>query len=167
MNDDNHHNLILRHDGAELKIRVHYRAHGYVIDMPDGSSVTANAEFAGDGAIRATLDKVRKRASVLRDGNRLTIFRDGRSDRLEIFDPVAAAGGHEGTGGGLTAPMPGKIIAVLAEPGQSVVAGDKLVVMEAMKMENELRSTSAGVVSAIRAEPGAAVEKGAILIDLR
>jgi biotin carboxyl carrier protein len=40
-------------------------------------------------------------------------------------------------------------------------------VMEAMKMENELRSSSAGVVAAIRAQPGAAVEKGAILIELR
>ncbi len=166
MNDDNHHNLILRHDGAELKIRVHYRAHGYVIDMPDGSSVTANAEFAGDGAIRATLDKVRKRASVLRDGNRLTIFRDGRSDRLEIFDPVAAAGGHEGTGGGLTAPMPGKIIAVLAEPGQSVVAGDKLVVMEAMKMEHTISAPVSGTVREIFFAVGDQVDDGAELIAI-
>ena len=166
MNDDNHHNLILRHDGAELKIRVHYRTHGYVIDMPDGNSVTAHAEFGGNGTIHATLDQVRKRASVLHDGNRLTIFRDGRSDRLEIFDPVAAAGGQEGAGGGLTAPMPGKIIAVLTEPGQSVAAGDKLVVMEAMKMEHTISAPVSGSVREIFFAVGDQVDDGAELIAI-
>ncbi|MBO9509533.1 acetyl/propionyl/methylcrotonyl-CoA carboxylase subunit alpha [Thalassospira sp. A3_1] len=166
LNDDNHHDLILRHDGADLKIKVHYRAAGYVIDMPDGSSITAHAEIAVDGTIQATFDKVRKRASVLRDGNRLTIFRDGRSDRLEIFDPVSAAGGHEGTGGGLTAPMPGKIIAVLAEPGQSVVAGDKLVVMEAMKMEHTISAPVSGKVREIFFAVGDQVDDGAELIAI-
>jgi 3-methylcrotonyl-CoA carboxylase alpha subunit len=166
LNDDNHHDLILRHDGADLKVKVHYRAAGYVIDMPDGSSITAHAEIAVDGTIQATLHKVRKSASILRDGNRLTIFRDGRSDRLEIFDPVAAAGGHEGTGGGLTAPMPGKIIAVLAEPGQSVVAGDKLVVMEAMKMEHTISAPVSGTVREIFFAVGDQVDDGAELIAI-
>ncbi|WP_417811699.1 acetyl/propionyl/methylcrotonyl-CoA carboxylase subunit alpha [Thalassospira alkalitolerans] len=166
LNDDNHHDLILRHDGSDLLIKVHYRNQGYVIDMPDGSAITASVELGNDGAIHATLDNVRKRACVLRDGNRLTIFRDGRSDRLEIFDPVAAAGGNEGAGGGLTAPMPGKIIAVLCEPGQSVVAGDKLVVMEAMKMEHTISAPVSGTIREIFFAVGDQVDDGAELIAI-
>ena len=166
LNDDNHHDLILRHEGSDLLIKVHYRNQGYVIDMPDGSAITASVELGNDGAIHATLDNVRKRACVLRDGNRLTIFRDGRSDRLEIFDPVAAAGGNEGAGGGLTAPMPGKIIAVLCEPGQSVVAGDKLVVMEAMKMEHTISAPVSGTIREIFFAVGDQVDDGAELIAI-
>lgn len=166
LNDDNHHDLILRHDGSDLLIKVHYRNQGYVIDMPDGSAITASVELGNDGAIHATLDNVRKRACVLRDGNRLTIFRDGRSDRLEIFDPVAAAGGNEGAGGGLTAPMPGKIIAVLCEPGQFVVAGDKLVVMEAMKMEHTISAPVSGTIREIFFAVGDQVDDGAELIAI-
>jgi biotin carboxyl carrier protein len=52
------------------------------------------------------------------------------------------------------------------EVGASVQPGQGLVVMEAMKMENELRSASAGTVKAIRAAPGMAVERGAVLVEL-
>lgn len=66
----------------------------------------------------------------------------------------------------LTAPMPGLIVRVLVEVGAQVNAGDPLVVMEAMKMENELRAASPGTVVSVKVEPGAAVEKGAVLIEL-
>lgn len=66
----------------------------------------------------------------------------------------------------LRAPMPGLVVRVLATPGAEVRAGDPLVVMEAMKMENELRAPSGGTVAAIRVKPGDAVEKGAVLVDM-
>ncbi|WP_033067577.1 acetyl/propionyl/methylcrotonyl-CoA carboxylase subunit alpha [Thalassospira australica] len=166
LNDDNHHDLILRHDGDDIMIKVHYRDHGYVIDMPDGSAIIACAEHDETGAIVANLNNVRKRASVLRDGNRLMIFRDGRSDRLDIFDPLAAAGQNEGAGGGLTAPMPGKIIAVMAEAGQTVTAGDKLVVMEAMKMEHTISAPVSGTVREVFFGVGDQVDDGAELIAI-
>jgi pyruvate carboxylase subunit B len=62
--------------------------------------------------------------------------------------------------------MPGLIVRVLVEEGAEVVAGQPLVVMEAMKMENELRSPASGRVGTIRAKPGTAVDKGAVLIEL-
>ncbi len=166
LNDDNHHDLILRHDGADLLVKVHYRDRGYVIDMPDGSAIIAFAEYDETGAIVANLNNVRKRASVLRDGNRLMIFRDGRSDRLDIFDPLAAAGGNEGTGGGLSAPMPGKIIAVMAKAGQSVTAGDRLVVMEAMKMEHTISAPVTGTIKEVFFGVGDQVDDGAELIAI-
>lgn len=65
----------------------------------------------------------------------------------------------------LIAPMPGLIVRVKVAIGDSVQIGQGLMVMEAMKMENELRSPAAGTVKAIGAEAGTAVEKGFILVE--
>jgi biotin carboxyl carrier protein len=72
--------------------------------------------------------------------------------------PRAAAGPAR-----LAAPMPGKIVRLLAEVGQQVVAGQGLVVMEAMKMENELASPRDGRVHELAVREGQAVEAGALL----
>jgi biotin carboxyl carrier protein len=66
----------------------------------------------------------------------------------------------------LRAPMPGLIVQLRVQVGDTVVAGAGLVVMEAMKMENELRTVSAGKVRAVHVTVGAAVEKGALLVEL-
>jgi pyruvate carboxylase subunit B len=66
----------------------------------------------------------------------------------------------------LTAPMPGLIVRVAVKEGDQVRAGQGLVVMEAMKMENELRATSDGVVKRVAASPGTAVEKGALILEM-
>jgi biotin carboxyl carrier protein len=63
----------------------------------------------------------------------------------------------------ITAPMPGRIVQLLVRTGELVKAGQSLVVIEAMKMENELRSPRSGQVSAIVVSLGAAVEAGALL----
>ena len=82
-----------------------------------------------------------------------------------IRDLTAEAAGPTGPRP-LVAPMPGLIVRVLVVPGDAVQEGQGLVVMEAMKMENELRSSGAGRVTRVAVTPGAAVEKGAILIEL-
>ena len=65
----------------------------------------------------------------------------------------------------LRAPMPGLILRVEVEAAQAVKPGQGLVIMEAMKMENELKAAAAGVIARIHVQPGQAVEKGAVLID--
>lgn len=65
----------------------------------------------------------------------------------------------------LVAPMPGLVVRVHVAVGDIVVAGQPLVAIEAMKMENELRAQAAGTVKSISATPGAAVEKGARLVE--
>jgi pyruvate carboxylase subunit B len=62
--------------------------------------------------------------------------------------------------------MPGMIVRVQVVEGDVVQPGQGLVVMEAMKMENELRATAVGTVSRVRVAPGTAVEKGALLLEL-
>jgi pyruvate carboxylase subunit B len=82
-----------------------------------------------------------------------------------IRDMTAKAGGVSGPAP-LKAPMPGLIVRVNVAAGDVVQAGQGLVVMEAMKMENELRATAAGTVKAVHSTPGSAVEKGALLVEL-
>lgn len=64
------------------------------------------------------------------------------------------------------APMPGLVVRVSVAPGDQVAAGQGVLVMEAMKMENELRATAAATVRSVRVTPGTAVEKGTVLIEL-
>ncbi len=63
-------------------------------------------------------------------------------------------------------PMPGLIIDVLVETGQNVEKGEKVVVLESMKMENELRSPRDGIVTHVNIDPGATVEKGQALVTI-
>ncbi len=63
------------------------------------------------------------------------------------------------------APMPGMVVRVEVEPGDRVRAGQGIVIIEAMKMENELNADAAGVVAKILVTPGTAVEKGAVLVE--
>jgi len=74
--------------------------------------------------------------------------------------------GHAGGGGPqrILAPMPGKIVRVLVKPGEAAAARQPLVVIEAMKMENELRATRAGTVAEVLAREGASVDAGTLLV---
>jgi acetyl/propionyl-CoA carboxylase alpha subunit len=82
-----------------------------------------------------------------------------------IRDRAAAAGAHGGPKP-VTAPMPGLIVRVLCKVGEVVTAGTPVVVMEAMKMENELRANGDGTVGEILVQVGHAVEKGTVLVRL-
>jgi pyruvate carboxylase subunit B len=76
----------------------------------------------------------------------------------------AARGAHGQT---LTAPLPGKITHVAVRPGDRVEAGDTLVVIEAMKMENEFKASAPGTVAEVRVQPGQAVNPGDVLVVVR
>lgn len=67
----------------------------------------------------------------------------------------------------LRAPMPGLVVRVLVEAGQEVAAGAGIVVLEAMKMENELKAPAASVIGTVRVAAGEPVEKGQVLVELR
>jgi pyruvate carboxylase subunit B len=88
---------------------------------------------------------------------------DERAARLAEYGGArASAGRHEA----IAAPMPGLVVRVEAEVGQQVKAGQCLVVLQAMKMENELGAPSDGTVKQVHVEPGQAVEHGQLLVEL-
>ena len=94
----------------------------------------------------------------------------GESYRIRVEEEtryiIRTRGGVESVQGGLvvTAPMPGKIVRVEVRVGQAVEPGDGLVVIEAMKMENEFRATTAGTVREVRVEVGQTVNAGDVLV---
>jgi pyruvate carboxylase subunit B len=113
---------------------------------------------------------------VVRPGpsrGRYTLWVDGFRHEVEALDEraraireLSAASSDAAGPAPLVAPMPGMIVRVNVQVGDAVQPGQGLVVMEAMKMENELRASSAATVKAIHARPGTAVEKGALLLEM-
>ncbi|KVD57663.1 3-methylcrotonyl-CoA carboxylase [Burkholderia ubonensis] len=111
-----------------------------------------------------TLDGVRSSGRVYADGDTFHVFTQGASESFEWRNLLAHAGDTEHGGGRLTAPMPGKVIAVLVEAGQAVEPGTPLIVMEAMKMEHTIGAPSAGVVAEVLYGVGDQVADGAQLL---
>jgi biotin carboxyl carrier protein len=97
---------------------------------------------------------------------------DGRSTAVEVLDPLAYLAQQSGGGKSarrsqrVTAYMPGRVVAVLAAAGDEVKAGQGIVVLEAMKMQNEILAEHDGVLKSILVEPGQAVEGGDPLFEM-
>jgi acetyl/propionyl-CoA carboxylase alpha subunit len=93
-----------------------------------------------------------------------------REFEFEVLTPTeatdAVSGAREGGPSRLTAPIPGKVLSVKVAAGDEVVPGQALVVLEAMKMENELAAEQAGRVSAVHVDEGATVDGGELLLEL-
>jgi biotin carboxyl carrier protein len=142
----------------------------------DGERVTARlVDVAGTPVSLLTIGE-RVYRLVARRGDargRYTVSLDGRRFEIEALDErtrairdLSAASAAAAGPSPLVAPMPGLVVRINVAVGDAVQPGQGLVVMEAMKMENELRATTGGTVSAIRVTPGTAVEKGAVLVEL-
>ena len=119
--------------------------------------------------------------SILKDGHsyqvRVAKYRDGykvevngTAGAVALRDPRALTRGNSAGGGSgrqsIAAPMPGKIVRVLVAVGDVVEPGQGLVVVEAMKMQNEMKAPRAGVVVDIKTQAGATVTAGDILITI-
>jgi len=106
------------------------------------------------------------RVIKVRDGYQVEI--DGLTATVAIRDPRAVGSrGANGAGTGrlsIAAPMPGKVVRVLVNKGDVVEAGQGLIVVEAMKMQNEMKATRAGTIIDVKTTPGATVTAGDVLI---
>jgi 3-methylcrotonyl-CoA carboxylase alpha subunit len=104
------------------------------------------------------------RGTVVQEGETLHVFHAGTRTELELFDAIAHAGVDDSHAGKLVAPMPGKIVALLAAKGGVVKKGTPLLVMEAMKMEHTITAPTDGTVSEFLFSPGDQVAEGAELL---
>lgn len=100
---------------------------------------------------------------VDRGAVREIIVEDERTRHIRLLAGAAKVGSGHAI---LKAPMPGLVLRILVAVGDRVAVGAPLLSLEAMKMENELRATAAGVVAAVHVVPGEAVEKGQVLLEL-
>ncbi|MCP5267783.1 MAG: acetyl/propionyl/methylcrotonyl-CoA carboxylase subunit alpha [Zoogloeaceae bacterium] len=130
-----------------------------------GETTLARGKKLDGDRFAVELDDRRLIASVIATGNRRTVFLNGQTWIIERDDPLhlVEAGGAQG--GGLTAPMPGKVVALLAQPGQKVEKGAPLLILEAMKMEHTITAPKDGVVKAFCYAAGDQVADGAELVE--
>ena len=119
----------------------------------DGVPITLPAERSGRGVWIVTSQ-----------GERLEVRAEDERAR-HIRSLVGTQAAHQ-TAGLVRAPMPGLVVRVLVSEGEAVAAGQGLLVLEAMKMENEIRAPAAGVVGRVAVQQGLAVEKGQVLLEL-
>jgi len=128
-----------------------------------GESAPFTTVCKGDD-IRVDLGTHRVHGQVHAEGDEFHVFHAGGHAVLAWIDPLAHAGEAEGEGGKLTAPMPGKVIAVMVEAGSAVTRGTPLLVMEAMKMEHTICAPADGTVSEVLYGIGEQVTEGAQLL---
>lgn len=140
----------------------------------DGSSCRASFEKLPGTPLRVLIVNGRPRTLVVRSGGRgrWAIGTGGEWRELEVMDErtryirsLAAADAKPTGTHVLKAPMPGLVVRVEVDQGQAVATGAGVLVLEAMKMENELRASAGGTVRAVRVQPGQAVEKGQVLVE--
>ncbi len=134
--------------------------------------VEADLHWVSAEEVTVELDGKKVRAFARRSDTGWRIQIRGQTFDVGVEDERAVAirelAGEAGSSSGsreLRAPMPGLVIAVLVEPGQRVEPGDGLVIVEAMKMENELKAEGAGTVSAVSTKPGDTVDRDEVLIS--
>jgi biotin carboxyl carrier protein len=122
-------------------------------------------EPSGPGIFSILIEGRSYQATVLAPG---TIQINGRIFSVEVFDPRelrqrSSASGSQGRQS-VAAPMPGKVVRLLVSAGDLVEARQGLIVVEAMKMQNEMRSPKAGTVVEVKTREGATVAAGEILV---
>ena len=154
----------LRAGDHECVVVGAYTRQGFTLAI-DGVAMPVSVQQLGAGAMRVDMDGRRLTATVISAGEKRHVFIDGMSFVFAVVDPlfhVASSGGAEG---GLTAPMPGKVIALIATAGQTVEKGAPLLILEAMKMEHTIAAPVAGIVKSFRFAVGEQVGDGAELVE--
>ncbi len=157
--------LLLRQGEIEKSIAVAYDSrNGYRLSC-DGQVTRATGELGKNGSLHADLDGTRMLVTVVATGERRHVFLHGRAWQFAVVDPLYHAGEGGGAEGGLTAPMPGKVIALIAAVGKKVEKGMPLLILEAMKMEHTIAAPAAGTVKSFRFGVGDQVDDGAELVE--
>jgi biotin carboxyl carrier protein len=140
------------------------------MSTPRDGWIVTGGERASDGTWRLTLtapDGSTRRADAMAIGTDVWTLIDGV---VRVVSPTPTAGPRRASraahAGGLEAPMPATVTRIVATVGQTVAAGDVLVLLEAMKMELAVKAPYAGTVTKIACEAGALVQPGVPLVEI-
>jgi 3-methylcrotonyl-CoA carboxylase alpha subunit len=143
----------LRHGDIDISIDMMNDGNGWQAALPDSAAPLAVGPLPEDIA-------------VYRDGHTLIVTDGPHQQRLTHVVPLAEADRGEGAGGGLTAPMPGKVVQAMVAAGDSVVRGQTVMILEAMKMEHAISAPADGIVAHVFFTAGEQVEEGVELLRL-
>lgn len=157
--DEHHEVTVLADDGGSAHVIV------------DGEDLVLALRPLPDGTLAVTSRRQTRRYRSFDDGRGLTLSEGPTQRRFDVMDEreswlqAGGAGGADG-GGRIEASMPGRVVKIAVQEGQVVQAGDVVAVLEAMKMENDVKCKTGGLVVEIGATPGEAVETGQLLVRL-
>jgi glutaconyl-CoA/methylmalonyl-CoA decarboxylase subunit gamma len=162
--------------GDQVPVEVDHLPTGEIEVVVDGKRLSADAVSVGGSVVGATSMRIDGRmvdlwmegkppgVGVIARGHRFYVEVESERQRAlaAALGPRASAAGD----GTLLSPMPGRVLKLLVAEGATVEAGAALVVVEAMKMENELCAARSGTVRKIHVSPGQNVESGARLVEI-
>jgi 3-methylcrotonyl-CoA carboxylase alpha subunit len=150
---------------VDHNVVVTFLRESWRLGWPGGGVSKVNGVLAGDGTLAAEIDGHRRKGVFVRSGSELAVFpATGAEVRFAVVSPMPEAARGSAPPGRLTAPMPGRIAALLVEPGTKVEANQPVLVLEAMKMEHLLTAPRTGVVKEFPFKLGSQVAEGAELV---
>ncbi|AZR21215.1 acetyl/propionyl/methylcrotonyl-CoA carboxylase subunit alpha [Xanthomonas vasicola] len=155
--------VILETNGERRQLDVRRDADGWQVTCAGETHILRC--YSHDTGLRVEMDGRQWRAQALRDGSLLTLIGAAQRATFQYHDALMEADQPAQDAGGLTAPMPGRIVSLAAAVGQPVTRGQALVVLEAMKMEHTLHAPSDGTVKAYLVAEGDLVADGAALVE--
>jgi 3-methylcrotonyl-CoA carboxylase alpha subunit len=164
LNQGSHHRFVFAEHGRRHEVTLQFRPGGFGLTI-DGGEYTLAGERTAPGTLRLRLDGHVFEARAVHAGQDWQVSADGARAVLRLEEDLPAAA-DESAPGGLVAPMPGKVIALLVKPGTKVDKGAPLLILEAMKMEHTISAPADGVVKAIHFAAGEQVPEGAELLTL-
>ncbi|MCY3757579.1 MAG: acetyl-CoA carboxylase biotin carboxyl carrier protein subunit [Acidobacteria bacterium] len=155
-------------EGRRQKLRLE-RSEGRARVELGGKSLEVDVSQLSEGAFSLILEGRSHDVSVSPNAGGFQVVVDGESFQVGLVDPrrdgPSSSGGTAGSGPmAVSAPMPGKVVRILAAEGEEVRQGQGLVVVEAMKMQNELGSPRSGRIRSVRVAEGQAVNAGDPLV---
>ncbi len=164
---------LVSHDGAEHALDIEDLGDGGFRVEVDGQVFEADFRSTGAGPIVSLiLDGRSYELLVLTDGPHVDVIHHGLGVELlveterEYHARMVSADGDEAGDEAVRAVMPGIVVRIQVEEGERVERGQALLVLEAMKMENEIRATTTGLVGKIAVEAGQTVDAGDLLLEL-
>jgi len=167
--------LVLKINNKEYKAHCETDCHKQIIINDKQYEVELLKKFSENVFSFVVNSKIYQVELATNGRNIVDIHLNGLDYKVEITDStqymlekyIRQSGKSAGSGAGVVkAPMPGLVIKIFVEEGMSVMQGDKLLIVEAMKMENVLKSTISGVVKSLKVSEGSTVDKDSILIEI-
>jgi len=155
-----------KHNTEIYKVILNEEKNQLIVDI-DGTEYPVEFSMIDNNVYSIIIDGKSTTLAVLKKGKHIQVFHNGNLHELEyisereILKGAAIASGLE-----ITSPMPSRVVKILKEEGDSVELDEGVIVVEAMKMESELKAPSSGKIKEIRVSEGDAVESGTILVVL-
>ncbi len=162
LNDAAAHGIVMREGAAETTVSIQFRMGGFAIVVADKAFLTSGT--LDDRRLTGELDGESFEVAVVRRDDRLTLIEAGSNFSFVVVDPTRGRDAAAADIGKLTAPMPGKIVAVRVKNGATVKRGTPLLILEAMKMEHTIKAPADGIVERVRYKVGEQVDEGVELV---